>query len=51
MITDRLANTSAAVAANEELHDLRDAVDAVLRGISFTPGTTSPLPLTRSLTA
>jgi hypothetical protein len=41
MITDRLANTSAAVAANESFTDLRDAVDGeVLRGISFTPGTT-----------
>ncbi|MFZ1085753.1 MAG: hypothetical protein WAN35_12385 [Terracidiphilus sp.] len=41
MITDRLANTSAAVAANESFVDLRDATGGeVLRGVSFTPGTT-----------
>ena len=40
LITDRLANTSAAVAAQETFTDLRDAVSGeVLRGISFTPGT------------
>jgi len=41
LITDRLANTSATVAANESFTDLYDAADGeVLRGVSFTPGTT-----------
>ncbi len=40
LITDRLSNTSAAVAAQERFTDLRDAASGeVLRGISFTPGT------------
>ena len=40
LITDRLSNTSAAVAAKETFTDLRDANNAeVLRGVSFTPGT------------
>lgn len=40
LITDKLANTSAAVAARERFTDLRDASSGeVLRGISFTPGT------------
>ncbi len=40
LVTDRLLNTSAAVAAEESFSDLRDAVGGeVLRGISFTPGT------------
>jgi hypothetical protein len=41
LITDRLANTSATVAASESFTDLRDAAAGeVLRGVSFTPGTT-----------
>jgi hypothetical protein len=41
LITDRLTNTSAAVAANESFSDLYDATSGeVLRGVSFTPGTT-----------
>ncbi len=40
VITDRLSNTSAAVARGESFTDLRDASSGeVLRGISFTPGT------------
>lgn len=40
LITDSLANTSPAVAAQETFTDLRDAVGGeVLRRISFTPGT------------
>ena len=40
LITDRLSNTSAAVAAQETFTDLRDAGNGeVLRGVSFTPGT------------
>ena len=40
LITDRLSNTSAAVAAHETFTDLRDAANGeVLRGVSFTPGT------------
>ena len=40
LITDSLANTSPAVAAQETFTDLRDANDGeVLRGVSFTPGT------------
>ncbi len=40
VITDRLANTSAAVAAEETFTPLRNAAAAeVLRGVSFTPGT------------
>jgi hypothetical protein len=40
LITDNLANTSPAVAAQETFTDLRDANSAeVLRGVSFTPGT------------
>jgi hypothetical protein len=40
LITDRLTNTSAAVAAQEKFTDLRDAASGeVLRGVSFTPGT------------
>ena len=40
VITDRLSNTSAAVAAEETFTDIRDAVGGeVLRGVSFTPGT------------
>ena len=40
VITDRLTNTSAAVAIHETFTDLRDAVGGeVLRGVSFTPGT------------
>jgi hypothetical protein len=41
LITDRLSNTSAAVAANESFSDIHDAANGeVLRGVSFTPGTT-----------
>jgi len=41
LITDRLTNTSASVAANESFVDLYDATNGeVLRGVSFTPGTT-----------
>jgi hypothetical protein len=41
-ITDVLANTSPAVAAAETFTDLRDAqYGEVLRGVSFTPGTTA----------
>ena len=40
VITDRLSNTSPAVAAHETFTDLRDATGGeVLRGVSFTPGT------------
>jgi hypothetical protein len=40
LITDRLANTSASVAAQESFSELRDAVNGeVLRGVSFTTGT------------
>jgi hypothetical protein len=40
VITDKINNTSAAVAAQEQFTEFRDAVSAeVLRGISFTPGT------------
>ena len=40
VITDRLTNTSPAIAAQETFTDLRDATSAqVLRGVSFTPGT------------
>jgi hypothetical protein len=40
VITDKLANTSAAVAAEESFRELRDANSGeVLRGVSFTPGT------------
>jgi hypothetical protein len=40
VVSDRLTNTSATVAAHETFTDLRDAVSGeVLRGISFTPGT------------
>ena len=40
IITDLLTNTSPAVAAHETFQDLRDAVGGeVLRGVSFTPGT------------
>ena len=43
LITDRLTNTSPAVAAQETFTDLRDAAGGeVLRGVSFTPGTPSP---------
>ncbi len=39
-ITDNLADTSPAVAAQETFTELRDAVSGeVLRGVSFTPGT------------
>ncbi len=42
-ITDVLANTSPAVAANEKFALLRTATyGEVLRGVSFTPGTTAP---------
>jgi hypothetical protein len=41
LITDMLTNTSPAVAAEETFTDLRNAVSGeVLRGVSFTPGTT-----------
>jgi hypothetical protein len=40
IITDKLANTSSAVAQEETFTDLRDAgFGEVLRGVSFTPGT------------
>ncbi|HEV2619006.1 MAG TPA: hypothetical protein VGU23_03605 [Acidobacteriaceae bacterium] len=40
LITDNLANTSPAVAAQETFTDLRDANNGeVLRGVTFTPGT------------
>jgi hypothetical protein len=40
LITDKLTNTSPAVAAQETFTDLRDAASGeVLRGVSFTPGT------------
>lgn len=42
VITDRLNNTSPSVAAQESFTDLYDASYAqVLRGVSFTPGTTT----------
>jgi hypothetical protein len=40
MITDKLANTSAAVAAEESFSDIYDSTyGELLRGVSFTPGT------------
>jgi hypothetical protein len=43
-ITDVLANTNSAVAATEKFGDIRDAqYGEVLRGISFTPGTVTPV--------
>jgi hypothetical protein len=42
MITDVLANTNPALAASETFSDIRDAqYGEVLRGVSFTPGTTA----------
>ncbi|HYW46756.1 MAG TPA: Ig domain-containing protein [Bryobacteraceae bacterium] len=46
-ITDVLANTTAAGAANEVFTTIRSAgYGEVLRGVSFTPGTTAPLAIT-----
>lgn len=46
-ITDVLANTTAAGAANEAFTTVRSAGYAeVLRGVSLTPGTTAPLSIT-----
>ena len=46
-ITDVLANTDPTVAASEPFTDVRDAqYGEVLRGVSFTPGTVEPAPVT-----
>jgi hypothetical protein len=46
-ITDVLANTDPTVAAKETFTDVRDAqYGEVLRGVSFTPGTVTPAPVT-----
>ena len=46
-ITDVLANTDPTVAASETFTDVRDAqYGEVLRGVSFTPGTVTPAPVT-----
>lgn len=44
VITDSLSNTTAAGAASELFSTIRTAVSGeVLRGISFTPGSGSPM--------
>jgi hypothetical protein len=46
-ITDVLANTDPTVAAAETFTDVRDAqYGEVLRGVTFTPGTVAPAPVT-----